>query len=91
VALQERAMAEAWPVRIVPDFFEGAREMRAVFDARFEAPRHGHPDRFVWDFWHVGDQYTYVRTPAQRFFPRALFVRFGVRIPAKLNTQIGPS
>ncbi len=73
-------MDRGWPVRVVPDFFDGALEMRAAFEGRFEAPKRLEPDRFVWDFWHVADQYTYVLTPAQSFFPRALFTRFAVRL-----------
>jgi hypothetical protein len=73
-------MDEAWPVRVVPDFFDGAPEMRAVFEARFAEPRRVRPDRFVWDFWHVAEQYTYIRTSAQDFFPRSLFTRLVVRL-----------
>lgn len=30
-------------------------------------------DRFVWDYWHVPNQYTLIRTPAEDFFPRTLY------------------
>jgi hypothetical protein len=30
-------------------------------------------DRFVWDYWHVPNQYTLIRTPAEDFFPKELF------------------
>ena len=30
-------------------------------------------DRFVWDYWHVPNQYTLIRTPAEDFFPRSMF------------------
>ncbi len=73
-------MDRGWPVRIAPDFFDGAREMREAFEERFRDPRHLRPDRFAWDFWHVADQYTYLRTSAQRFFSRPLFTRFAIRL-----------
>ncbi len=39
-----------------------ARDLRGVFDKRFADPRVIHPERFLWDYWHVPDQYTLVRT-----------------------------
>jgi len=53
---------------VVPDFFRGAEEMRAEFDERFRDLRSTKPDRFVWDYWHMPDQYTYVRTYGDRYF-----------------------
>lgn len=50
-------------------FATEARALRAAFDAKFADPRRGHSDRFVWDYWHVPDQYTLLRTPAQAYFP----------------------
>lgn len=29
--------------------------------------------RFVWDYWHVPNQYTLLRTPADGFFPQPLY------------------
>ncbi|RYZ93967.1 MAG: hypothetical protein EOP11_27050, partial [Proteobacteria bacterium] len=57
-------------------FYQGARELRSVFEERFADPRQGHSDRFVWDFWHVPDQYTLLRTPAMPYFPSATFEPF---------------
>jgi hypothetical protein len=37
---------------------------------RFENPLNTTGDRFVWDYWHVPDQYTLLRTPADQFFPQ---------------------
>lgn len=52
-------------------FFAGAPKLRRCFDERFREPRQGHTDRFVWDYWHVPDQYTLMRTLAQQYFPAA--------------------
>lgn len=41
-----------------------ASRLRGVFIDRFSDPRHGKPERFVWDWWHVPDQYTLVRNKA---------------------------
>ena len=30
----------------------------------------------MWDYWHVPDQYTYIRTFAEEFFPSDLYGRF---------------
>jgi hypothetical protein len=60
----------------VDDFFPGAGEMRRVFDDRLGTLRGAPRERFVWDYWHVPDQYTYIRTFASEFFPTDLFERF---------------
>ncbi len=58
-------------LKVVDRFSRHARALRAVYDDRFRDPLQGSPDRFVWDYWHVPDQYTLLRTPAVRYFPRA--------------------
>lgn len=58
------------------NFFRGASALRKVFDQRFAAPRQGSMERFVWDYWHVPQQYTLVRTPAQNYFPEILYKQF---------------
>ena len=50
--------------------------MRRHFHERFASPRSADAGRFVWDWWHVPDQYTALRTPAYEFFPKALYERF---------------
>ncbi|KAG2442902.1 hypothetical protein HXX76_002978 [Chlamydomonas incerta] len=52
-----------------------AAELRSVFDGRFADPRSCHPERFLWDYWHVPDQYTLVRTQAAVYFPDELYGR----------------
>jgi hypothetical protein len=44
------------------EFTASAPELRAVFDARFEDPRETTRERFLWDYWHVENQYTLHRT-----------------------------
>ena len=63
-------------VTTVDEFFPEAGEMRRVFDGRLGARWGAPPERFVWDYWHVPDQYTYVRTFADEFFPSELYRRF---------------
>lgn len=58
-------MSESRPkhVLVTDSFLEDgtASRLRGIFDGRFSKPREGNPDRFVWDWWHVPDQYTLVR------------------------------
>lgn len=61
------------PILIQPHFFDASKALRAHFDARFADPRKTQSDRFVWDYWHIEDQYTLIRTPARYFFPKPLF------------------
>jgi len=73
----------------VDDFFSGAAEMRRTFDERLGNRRDVVPERFVWDFWHVPDQYTYIRTFADQFFPSDLFGAFLERLLAWGRETLG--
>ena len=57
-------------------FFKDAKVLRAHFEERFRDPRESRSDRFVWDYWHVPDQYTALRTPAYLFFPKKVYEQF---------------
>jgi hypothetical protein len=73
------------PVRrlcVVPDFFAQAKEMRAVFDERMRRERSRGPESFIWDYWHVPGQYTYLRTFGDRYFPEPLGSAFLSRLRA---------
>jgi hypothetical protein len=69
-------------LRVVPDFFAQADEMRAVFDERMRRERSRGPESFVWDYWHVPGQYTYLRTFGDRYFPEPLTRSFLSRLRA---------
>jgi len=60
---------------IVSDFLENAHveDLRALYDHRFKDPRDTTPERFIWDYWHVPEQYTLMRTPAHIFFPEEMY------------------
>jgi hypothetical protein len=73
------------PVRrlcVVPDFFAQAEEMRAVFDERMGRKRSIGKESFVWDYWHIPGQYTYLRTFGDRYFPEPLTTAFLSRLRA---------
>jgi len=74
---------------IVDRFAPEVRALRSTFDARFAAPREARTDRFVWDYWHVPDQYTALRTPAWTYFPRALYAQFHNRLVAWGRAHLG--
>ncbi len=57
----------------MPDFHPRAQELRNTFDERFADLRGDSQERFCWDYWHVPGEYTYVRTPARRYFPTGLY------------------
>jgi hypothetical protein len=61
------------PIRVEKNFSSIARDLRAVFDRKFADPRKTTIDRFVWDFWHIEDQYSVLRTPARHYFSKPLF------------------
>ncbi len=57
-------------------YFKKAGELRRVFDSNFADPLKVHSQRFVWDFWHVPNEYSLLRTPANHYFPIRLYERF---------------
>lgn len=62
---------------ITQDSFSGlARQLRKEFDSRFAAPHAAKAERFVWDYWHIEDQYTLLRTPAYELFSKKLYSAF---------------
>jgi hypothetical protein len=72
-------------------FSRQAAALRRTFDQRFADPRETRSDRFVWDHWHVPDQYTLVRTPADAFFAPALFGKFLTELGSWAETNLGCS
>ncbi len=65
------AMTKHWLT--IDRFYKGAPQLRAHFEKQFDQERVAHASRFVWDFWHVPEQYTLLRTPAYHYFPKALY------------------
>ncbi len=60
----------------IDSFFKDAKKLRSHFEERFRDPREARSDRFVWDYWHVPNQYTALRTPAYHFFPKKVYDQF---------------
>jgi len=71
------------------NFYDQADALRAVFDERFAEPRSTRGDRFAWDWWHVPDQYTLLRTPAWEYFPEELYADFHERLALWGRAQLG--
>ncbi len=60
-------------LKITDRFSPHSSALRQVFDKRFANPLDGRPERFTWDYWHVPDQYSLMRTPAEHYFPKTMF------------------
>lgn len=60
---------------MISPFFTGAHELRTEFERRVGPSRSLDQTRFVWDYWHVPGQYSYLRTPARRFFAGPVYGR----------------
>jgi hypothetical protein len=70
---------------------ERANELRGVFDARMEDPLRVDPERFVWDYWHVPNQYTLLRTPAEDYFGETLYRELEDALLAYGKNELGCS
>lgn len=77
--------------RIVPDFFADAAALRAAFEAGVGPERTVRPERFVWEYWHVPDQYTYLHTFARRFFSGPLYQRLTAALQQWGQAHLGCS
>ncbi len=64
----------------IPSFAPEAKGLRKYFDAQFENPRVSQPERFVWDYWNIPNEYCLIRTPAFHYFPKTLYRRFHTRL-----------
>ena len=74
---------------MVSDFFDGANQMRKLFDERLGSVQTITRERFIWDYWHVPNQYTYIRTFAELVFPATLFASFVRRLRAWGKHHLG--
>ncbi len=59
----------------VANFSSNSKELRNYFDSQFGDPKALSSRRFVWDYWHVPDQYTLLRTPAYEYFPKSTYMK----------------
>lgn len=64
------------PILVIDGFTPRAKSLRRHFDDQFANPLSLEKQRFVWDYWHVPEQYTLVRTPAYHYFPQKLYMPF---------------
>lgn len=58
------------------NFYANAVKLRSEFEKNFARPKSMSAKRFVWDYWHVPDQYTLMRTPAWEYFSKAQYAQF---------------
>lgn len=77
------------PVLLEKNFSSVATSLRSAFEKKFADPRDTRADRFVWDFWHIEDQYSVLRTPARYFFPKELFRKLEKELVSYGQTQLG--
>lgn len=75
--------------RVEVDFFDRAEELREQFERRVGPSKEGSLDRFVWDYWHVPEQYTYLRTPSPNVVPPSLLESFLDRLASWGDANLG--
>jgi hypothetical protein len=76
---------------VVPNFFDGAAEARAAFEAHFSNPHKHTSQHQVWNYWYVPDAYTYLRTDPAKILPKSLMDRFVARLNSWARTTLGMS
>lgn len=68
------------PFLIQAGFFSRAKELRSFFHEQFADPHKTQQKRFVWDYWHVKNQYSHMRTPAYHYFPQKIYNDFHTKL-----------
>ena len=63
-------------LKIYREFFSEAKKLRNLYLERVSERRRLTPERFVWDYWHIEEQYSLLRTPASQYFPEKLYKQF---------------
>ncbi|MBC7385962.1 MAG: hypothetical protein H7301_07355 [Cryobacterium sp.] len=77
------------PLHIEKNFTKAAKPLRQAFERKFVDPRNTQSDRFVWDYWHIENQYSVLRTPARHYFPKKLFDQFERDLQTYGQTKLG--
>jgi hypothetical protein len=75
--------------QVVADFFDGANELRAAFEAHFRRVEKQSSDHQVWNYWYVPEAFTYLRTYSESIASKELIVRFLQRLNAWSAANLG--
>ena len=75
--------------RVVPDFFSRAAELRGEYDAHFAEPGAATARHFNWNYWHVPNLYTYLRSDPLAVFSPELFQVFLTRLSEWATETLG--
>jgi hypothetical protein len=75
---------------IVENFFDKAEELRSLFDRHFSTPyeRTGGSHQ-IWDYWHVPELYTYLKTDLKRVISASLIDLFLERLRTWSTETLG--
>lgn len=57
-------------------FYPKVKDLRSHFESNFSIRKDISPQRFVWDYWYVENQYKMLRTPAYEYFPEKMYYPF---------------
>lgn len=52
----------------IKNFSQNATLYRNEFENRYKNDRSTHSSRFIWDYWHIENKYSHLRTPAEFLF-----------------------
>lgn len=77
------------PYHLVADFSPDAEALRACVDRHFSNPSQAGEQHQVWDYWHVPNLYTYLRTSPDKVIDRALVDAFYAQLQSFALTHLG--
>lgn len=76
-------------IQKIDSFSSSAKQLRAHFEKTFSNPLVASPERFCWDYWHIPNEYTLLRTPAYQFFPQKIYRPFHEHLVRFGRSQLG--
>lgn len=77
------------PHHVVPDFLPDPLPLRACIDTHFDAPERAGLQHQVWNYWHVPDSYTYLRTSPDKVIDPVLMQGFMQRLSDLALQRLG--
>lgn len=77
------------PHHLVADFSPDAEALRACIDRHFSNPIQAGDGHQVWDYWHVPNLYTYLRTSPDKVIDRVLVDAFHARLQSFALRYLG--
>jgi hypothetical protein len=77
------------PYHLLSHFFEDADVLRAGYERHYASAHLAGEQHQVWDYWHIPNAYTYLRTCPEKLLPRGPLDAFYAKLKAFARCNLG--